>query len=95
MIRNACWMRNASWHRRANALYLVDTENQAIRRIDLAAGSVTTVAGNGQRGNGGDGGPATQAALARPHGICVSRDGIVTIGDTENHRVRSVTADAD
>ena len=72
------------------AVYVVDTENQVIRRIDLATGSITTVAGNGKRGGGGDGGPACRAALARPHGICVAADGTIYIGDTENHRVRAV-----
>jgi streptogramin lyase len=51
---------------------------------------VTTVAGNGQKGGAGDGGPATQAQLARPHGICVGADGAIYIGDTLNHRVRRV-----
>jgi streptogramin lyase len=74
------------------AVYVVDTENQAIRRIDLSAGTIRTIAGRGpdQRGGSGDGGPATEAALDRPHGICVGPDGAVYIGDTNNHRVRRV-----
>ncbi len=50
---------------------------------------------DGQRGNGGDDELAAQAAVARPQGICVIRDGIVTLGDTKNHCVQSLTADAD
>src|SRR5919109_1986059 len=48
-------------------ILLVDTENHCIRRIDSAIGLVTTVAGTGQPGGSGDGGPATTAALRRPH----------------------------
>jgi streptogramin lyase len=71
---------------------VVDTENQAIRQIDLKNNVITTIAGMGpaHRGGKGDGGPATKAQLARPHGICVGPDGTVYIGDTLNHRVRAV-----
>jgi sugar lactone lactonase YvrE len=71
-------------------VYVVDTENQAIRELDVARGVVTTVAGSGKNGYAGDGGPAAQAQLARPHGICVGPDGALYIGDTLNHRVRRV-----
>jgi len=72
----------------------VDTENQAIRRIDAKSNQITTLAGGGpkQKGGGGDGGEATAAQLDRPHGICVDKDGSVYIGDTLNHRVRRVNA---
>ena len=73
-------------------VYVVDTENQAIRRIDPKTGLISTVAGSGPKhgGAGGDGGPATKAELNRPHGICVWPDGTIYIGDSENHRVRKV-----
>ena len=73
-------------------VYVVDTENQAIRKIDMTTGLISTVAGGGpeQRGSGGDGGPARSAQLDRPHGICVGSDGSIYIGDTLNHRVRRV-----
>jgi len=71
-------------------IYIVDTENQVIRKIDMDKHIVTTVAGNGQRGYGGDGGPATQAKMDRPHGVCVGKDGSIYIGDTNTHRVRRV-----
>ena len=73
----------------AGNIVVVDTENQAIRKID-PAGVITTLAGSGRQGFGGDGGPATEAQLARPHGICVDDAGRVYIGDTLNHRVREV-----
>ncbi len=74
------------------AVYVVDTENNAIRRIDLAKRTISTIAGHGPsaRGGAGDGGPATSATMDRPHGICIGHDGTVYIGDTNNHKVRRV-----
>lgn len=72
-------------------IYLVDTENHCIRRIDARSKIVTTIAGTGQPGGGGDGGPAMAAMLKRPHGACVDGVGNVYIGDSENHRVRLVS----
>ena len=76
-------------------LFIVDTENQAIREVDPKRGTIRTIAGAGPaaRGYGGDNGPATQAKMDRPHGICVGPDGSVYIGDTNNHRVRRVRID--
>jgi DNA-binding beta-propeller fold protein YncE len=74
-------------------LLIVDTENHAIRRIDRRSGIVTLVAG-GRKGSGGDGGPATEAGLDRPHGAAVAADGSIYIGDTNNHRIRKVTRSA-
>lgn len=73
-------------------VYVVDTENQTIRKIDLATGLISTVAGTGPKGVGfgGDGGPATEAKMARPHGIAIDGTGVLYIGDTNNHRVRRV-----
>lgn len=73
-------------------VYVVDTENQVIREINPAAGSITTIAGSGpdSRGYGGDGGVATEAKLDRPHGVCVASNGDVFVGDTNNHRVRRI-----
>jgi sugar lactone lactonase YvrE len=81
----------------ATDVFVVDTENQTIRRIDLAAKVVTTVAGVGPAGRGfrGDNGPATQAWLDRPHGIALDADGNLYIGDTNNHRVRRVSSTQD
>jgi len=74
----------------AGNLYVVDTENHAIRRIDAATGIIQTVAGSGTPGSSGGGGPATAAKLNRPHGVCVASDGGFYIGDTLNHRIRRV-----
>jgi streptogramin lyase len=74
------------------AVYVVDTENHAIRRIDLETGRVETIAGGGPEAGGyrGDHGDALRAQLHRPHGICVDSDGSVYVGDTLNHRVRRI-----
>lgn len=76
----------------AGNVFVVDTENQAIRRVDGKTGEISTIAGFGPKARGfaGDGGDATKAKFDRPHGICVDAAGIVYIGDTNNHRVRSL-----
>ena len=75
---------------REGNLLIVDTENHVIRQIDLRTRTVVTVAGSGRQGGEGDGGPATAAALDRPHGAAVATDGSIYIGDTNNHRIRKV-----
>ncbi len=68
---------------------VTDTENHAIRRIDRGTGFVTTIAG-GQLGGHGDGGPATEAGLDRPHGAEIAANGSIYIADSNNHRVRVI-----
>ena len=53
-------------------------------------GKITTVAGNGERGSAGDGGPATSAQVT-PSGIAVDREGTLYIADTAGRRIRSVS----
>jgi streptogramin lyase len=74
---------------RAGNLYIVDTENHAIRRIDAKTREVTTVAG-GRKGPQGDGGDPLKAALDRPHGCAIDLDGTLYIADSGNNRVRRV-----
>lgn len=68
---------------------VVDTENHAIRVIHADSGIVTTIAG-GRLGGEGDGGPATEAAMDRPHGCGIDIDGNIFVADSNNHRVRVV-----
>ena len=71
------------------ALYIADTENNRIRKVDVG-GIITTVAGNGQEGYAGDGGPATAAKLGAPSGIAVDIAGNLYIADTDNSCIRKV-----
>lgn len=70
-------------------LIVVDTENHALRLIDATTGRVTTIAG-GRQGPHGDGGPAFEAGLDRPHGCAVDPEGHILIADSNNHRIRYV-----
>ena len=70
-------------------MYIADSENARIRRV-APDGIISTVAGSGERGFSGDGGPATEAALHRPSGLAVDSDGTLYIADSLNHRIRKV-----
>src|SRR5438876_10452827 len=72
------------------ALYFCDLDNQRIRRLDLKTRRMTTMAGNGQRGYVGDGGPALQASLNMPHEIRFDREGNLYIAERDNHVIRRV-----
>lgn len=74
-------------------LYIADAGNNVVRRVRLANGLIETVAGTGESGGSGDGGPAMEARLDRPSGVVVAEDGTLYIADTDNHRVRRVTPD--
>jgi sugar lactone lactonase YvrE len=76
----------------AGNLYFSDTFNCRIRRVDAATGTIATIAGNGEAGYSGDGGPATTAALNEPYGVVVDRSGNVYIADRLNRRVRRIDA---
>jgi hypothetical protein len=71
-------------------LYIADTNNHRVRAVDLATNVITTVAGTGRRGYGGDRGPAVAADLYRPHGVAFDAAGNLFICDTLNDRVRRV-----
>lgn len=78
-----------------NNIYLADTGNSAIRRIDAVTGEVTTVAGTGERGDGVEesdetSGPATSFAIDKPRGIAMEGDTVLFIADSQNHRIRRV-----
>ncbi|MCA1683926.1 MAG: DUF11 domain-containing protein, partial [Actinobacteria bacterium] len=74
---------------RVGNLYISEFGSSRIRKVD-AAGIITTVAGNGKTGFGGDGGPATSARLAYPGDVAVDAAGNIFIADPGNQRVRKV-----
>jgi DNA-binding beta-propeller fold protein YncE len=73
-------------------LLLALREGNAIYRIDTKRGTIHHVAGNGQPGFTGNGGPAKDAALSGPKGISVAPDGNVYLADTESHSIRMIDA---
>jgi DNA-binding beta-propeller fold protein YncE len=70
------------------SVYVIDTENHVVRRVDLASGTISTVLGDGQRGDGPDGDPL-RCRTARPHGV-VLHQGTLYVTDSENHKVRAI-----
>ena len=74
----------------AGNLFIGDAYNFVVRRIDAQTGVITTVAGNGVQGYGGDGGPATQAMLNSPTDIAFDLSGNLLIADPSNMRIRKV-----
>ena len=74
----------------ATELLFTEKDNDIVRRVDLATGIISTVAGNGSSGYAGDGGPALLAALKDCKGVAVDLNGDVIIADTGNHRIREV-----
>ncbi|MDZ4804726.1 MAG: hypothetical protein SGI90_07705 [Candidatus Eisenbacteria bacterium] len=73
-------------------LYICDTGNHAVRRID-AAGIIHAVAGTGQPGSEGDGGPGAAAGLSDPYDAIPGPDGAIYIADSGNNRIRRVASD--
>ena len=71
-------------------MYFVEMRNHVVRKVDAASGAVTTVAGTGEAGYSGDGGPAVEARLHEPHSIELDGMGSLYIADIKNHRVRRV-----
>ena len=74
-------------------LYIADSSNNRIRKVDAATGIISAHAGTGSQGNTGDGGLATSALLNRPRRVIAydDVDGHIIIADTNNNRIREVT----
>ena len=76
-----------AWSR--DSLYVADTESHVIREIDLKTGIIRTVLGTGHRGDGPEPDPL-RCSLSRPHGVFVDNRGVLYVGDSEAHRIRTV-----
>lgn len=75
---------------RAGNLYIADTLNHRVRRVDAVTGVMTTVAGLGKPRYFGDGGLAVEAGLNEPAALALSEGGTLYIADQSNNRVRAV-----
>lgn len=71
-------------------VYIADTLNHRIRLVDVANGSITTIAGLGQPRYCGDGGPAATAGLNEPAALALDGRGVLYVADQGNHRVRAI-----
>lgn len=78
---------------KAGNVYIGDWDNHRIRKVSIEGGIVTTIAGNGTDGFGGDGGPATAAMLKKPTAICFDTCGNLYFSDEDNNRVRRINAE--
>jgi sugar lactone lactonase YvrE len=81
------------WLTPDGTIYIADTDNHRIRRIDVQTGVISTVAGNGSAGYKGDGGPAVEAELDKPEGVSADTAGNIYIADTGNECIRRVDVD--
>jgi hypothetical protein len=74
----------------AGNMFIADSSNNVIRRVDFVTGNITTVAGNGFGGYSGDGGPATIAQLNGPTQLAFDGSGNLYIADANNARIRKI-----
>lgn len=73
-------------------MIFVEMQNHLIRKVDKQTGRISTIAGTGKAGYGGDGGPATAASFSSPHSIALDAAGNIYIADIANHRIRRIDA---
>jgi streptogramin lyase len=78
-----------AWDAEGN-LYFVERMNHVVRRVDARTSAISTVAGSGSAGFGGDGGPATKAQLNQPHSLTFDAQGNLLVCDIANHRIRKL-----
>jgi hypothetical protein len=77
----------------AGRIYVADGLLHQVLLLDPATGEVVVVAGTGEAGSDGDGGPATAARINEPVGLALASDGTLFIADFAEHRIRRLDAD--
>lgn len=75
-------------------IYIGDYAHGVVRQVRAATGNISTIAGNGEPGYGGDGGPATDAQMLKPFGLAAGSNGNLYIADSGNFRLRVVGSGA-
>jgi DNA-binding beta-propeller fold protein YncE len=75
---------------RQGNLWVALREGNAVLKLDLAAGRIFRIAGTGQKGFTGDGGPAATATFSGPKGLSAAPNGNIYVADTENHAIRMI-----
>ena len=74
----------------AGNMYIADYNNQRVRKVDAATGNISTIAGTGAAGFGGDGGPAVNAVFNHPSRVYADKSNHLFVVDYDNYRVRSI-----
>lgn len=75
---------------KAGNMYFVEMKGAVVRKVDAKTGIISTIAGTGTVGFGGDGGPATKAQFNQPHSIALDDNNGLYIADIGNHRIRKI-----
>ncbi|MDR3704224.1 MAG: hypothetical protein P4L56_31540 [Candidatus Sulfopaludibacter sp.] len=78
----------------SGSLYIADSGNNRVRRVDGTSGIISTIAGGANNGFSGDGGPAISSLLNFPWGIAVDATGAIYIADHANNRIRKISGSA-
>ncbi len=78
---------------RAGNIFFSDTQNQRVRMVDAKSQMISTIAGTGESGYSGDGGPAANARISFPRGLSVDAANNIYFADTVNGVIRKVTGD--
>jgi len=73
-------------------LFIVEATNHCLRRLDSATATLITIAGSGNAGYAGDGGPADQASFNEPYALQVDKNGDIYVVDRLNAAIRKITA---